>query len=61
MTEEVLVPARIKDVVIIVDQVVRLGVLLGVRPFKHVLSLIMHDIRYDIPSIMTHYGILTIW
>ena len=59
MSKEVSVPASIEDVIIVVDQMVRLGVFFGVSLLKHILSFIMHSVRHDVASVMPHYGVLT--
>jgi hypothetical protein len=59
VSEEISVPASIQDVIIIVDQMVRLGVFFGVSLLKHVLSLVVNSVRHDITSVVPHYGVLT--
>ena len=59
MSKEVSVPASIEDVIIIVDQMVRLGVFFGVSFLEHILSFVMHSVRHDVASVMPHYGVLT--
>ena len=59
MSKEVSVPASIKDVIIVVDQMVRLGIFFGVSFLEHILSFVMYSVRHDVAGVMPHYGVLT--
>ena len=59
MSKEVSVPASIEDVIIVVDQMVRLGVFFGVSFLQHILSFVMHSVRHDVAGVMPHYSVFT--
>ena len=59
MSKEVSVPASIEDVIIVVDQMVRLGVFFGVSFLEHILSFVMYSVRHDVAGVVLHYGVLT--